>query len=104
MHVCLYPGRHILFVEGDALTSSKRQVVVRWKAPRALQEELAAAAVILGERGFTVTRQGMVLDAWIGQGSEVVMQRALAVLGGVLRGVLLGAEGWRRIVASWGRE
>jgi len=104
MHVCLYPGRHILFVEGDALTSSKRQVVVRWKAPRALQEELAAAAVILGERGFTVTRQGMVLDAWIGQGSEVVMQRALAVLGGVLRGVLLGAEGWRRVVASWGRE
>ncbi|BDV00599.1 hypothetical protein TDMWS_06840 [Thermodesulfomicrobium sp. WS] len=105
MHLCLFSGRHILFVEGEALTSAQRQVVVRWKVPWALQEELGVVAQVLAERGFTVTRQGMVLDAWIGQGSEVVMQRALAVFGGVVRGVLggQGAGVWRRIVASWGR-
>lgn len=107
MHVCLHPGRHLFFVEGDALTSPQRQVVVRWKVPWMLQKELASVAAVLEERGFLVTRQGMVLDAWIGQGSEVAMQRALAVLGGALRGVLLGcnedAGEWRRVVASWGR-
>lgn len=106
MHLCLTLGRQVVFVEGESLTEAGRTVRIRWKASRQAAQDLVWAAGVLGEWGVAVRRRGLVLDASMEGGTEVALQRALAVLGGVLRGVLGPGPApgwWREPLAAWGR-